>query len=176
MEERNIKISIDKARDWYNRGGECKELALSAFSEEEIKANMLPNTWEEFCEMYPVEEDGEEWYIDVDSNTSYVYKGARNPKFYRNVLPSLKAAEAHCALMQLHQLRDCYRQGWIPDYTDAYDKFCIIRQFNFHSNKFEYEIINFFALHHFLSFQSEEIAEEFLKNFRDLIEQAGDLI
>ena len=44
--------------------------------------------------------------------------------------------------MQLHQLRDCYRQGWIPDYTDAYNKFCIIRQFNFHSNKFEYEIIN----------------------------------
>ena len=32
--------------------------------------------------------------------------------------------------------------------------------------------------HHpcFLSFQSHEIAEKFLKNFKDLIEQAGDLI
>ena len=54
MEERSIKISLDKAREWYNRGGEYKELALSAFSEEEIKASMLPNTWEEFCEMHSV--------------------------------------------------------------------------------------------------------------------------
>ena len=29
---------------------------------------------------------------------------------------------------------------------------------------------------HFLSFQSEEIAEKFLNNFKDLIETAGDLI
>ena len=29
---------------------------------------------------------------------------------------------------------------------------------------------------YFLSFQSREIAEKFLKNFKDLIEKAGDLI
>ena len=40
MEERNVKLSLDKAREWYKQGGELKELALSAFSEEEIKANM----------------------------------------------------------------------------------------------------------------------------------------
>ena len=51
MEERTIKISLDKAREWYNKGGELKELALSAFSEEEIKASMLPKTWEEFCKV-----------------------------------------------------------------------------------------------------------------------------
>ena len=26
MEERNVKISIDKAREWYKQGGELKEL------------------------------------------------------------------------------------------------------------------------------------------------------
>ena len=36
MEERNVKISLEKAREWYNKGGELKEIALSAFSEEEI--------------------------------------------------------------------------------------------------------------------------------------------
>ena len=171
MEERSIKISLERARDWYNRDEEYKELALSAFSEEEIKANMLPDTWEEFCEMHPVEEDGEEWYIDVDSNTSYVYKGARNFKFYKNVLPSLKAAEAHLALMQLHQLRDCYRQGWVPDWSDDkqtkygifFDRYILGVQSRYYYNTF-------------LSFQSEEIAEKFLKNFKDLIETAGDLI
>ena len=50
MEERNVKISLDKARDWYNKGGELKELALSAFSEKEITESALPNTWEEFKE------------------------------------------------------------------------------------------------------------------------------
>ena len=140
---------------------------------EDIK-HQLPETWKEFCHNYEVQK--EERYINQDSDIETTSSGIRLEYSDRNILPSEQAANQHLALMQLHQLRDCYRQGWIPDYTDAYNKFCIIRQFNFHSNKFEYEIINFFALHHFLSFQSEEIAEEFLKNFRDLIEQAGDLI
>ena len=141
---------------------------------EDIK-HQLPKTWKEFC--YNNDRKPNEAFITTSSEIQLIaeqYK--RNPFLDQNILPSEQASKAHLALMQLHQLRDCYRQGWIPDYTDAYNKFCIIRQFNFHSNKFEYEIINFFALHHFLSFQSEEIAEEFLKNFRDLIEQAGDLI
>lgn len=67
MEERNIKISIEKAREWYSYGGELKKLALSVFTEKEIKENVLPNTWEEFFEMYLLEKDKKEWYIDVDS-------------------------------------------------------------------------------------------------------------
>ena len=42
MEERNIKISIEKAREWYSYGGELKKLALSVFTEKEIKENVLP--------------------------------------------------------------------------------------------------------------------------------------
>ena len=44
MEERNIKISIEKAREWYSYGGELKKLALSVFTEKEIKENVLPNS------------------------------------------------------------------------------------------------------------------------------------
>ena len=68
MEERNVKISLDKAREWYNKGGELKEIALSAFTEKEIKEIVLPNTWKEFCEMYPIEEDKKECFIDADSS------------------------------------------------------------------------------------------------------------
>ena len=118
MEERNVKISLDKAREWYNQGGELKELALSAFSEEEITKSTLPNTWEEFCKLYPIQNSGKEWYINGRSNIEPVHKGVRYNRDFRNVLPSLKAAEAHRALMQLHQLRDCYRQGWKPDWSD----------------------------------------------------------
>ena len=34
----------------------------------------------------------------------------------------------------------------------------------------------FYNINTFLSFQKEVIAQEFLNNFRDLIEQAGDLL
>ena len=169
MEERNIKISIEKARDWYNRGGEYKELALSAFTENEITTSALPNTWEEFCNMYPVKDD--EWYISASSNIIRMSQGKRYTFYNCNILPSLQSAKAHLAQMQLEQLRDCYRQGWLPDWSNSKqckwficfntDKFTIKCNFNYSQ---------------FLSFQSEEIARKFLNNFKGFIETAGDLI
>ena len=137
---------------------------------EDIKPQ-LPKTWEEFCKQNPIKE--EERYIDSSSHISsaMVFPTNRNSISDRNVLPSKEAAEQHLALMQLHQLRDCYRQGWIPDWK------------NFNSNKYyinhiddDYTIMTYCASTKFLSFQSREIAEEFLNNFKDLIEQAEDLV
>ena len=169
MEERNIKISIDKARDWYNRGGEYKELALSAFSEKEIKANMLPNNWEEFCEMHS--KKCKEYYIDIDSIIIGTNSNIKLPNADKNMLPSLEAAKAHLAYMQLHQLRDCYRQGWIPDWSDGKQcKWCIC----FNTDRFTIKCN--FNYSQFLSFQSQDIAQKFLNNFQELIKLAGDLI
>lgn len=171
MEERSIRISLEKAREWYNKGGELKELALSAFSEKEITESALPNTWQEFCEMYPIKEDKKEYFIDENSNIKLLKKGIRHNTIHRNVLPSLQSLKAHIALMQLHQLRDCYRQGWKPDWSDGHkNKSCII----FH--KGNYHIDNYCLYIRFLSFQSEDIARKFLNNFKGLIETAGDLI
>ena len=171
MEERNIKISIEKARDWYNRGGEYKELALSAFSEEEIIESALPNTWQEFCNMYPIKEDKKEWFIDADSTLRYEYKGKRYINECKNLLPSKQTAEQHRALMQLHQLRDCYRQGWLPDWEDDdIIKYCIVLESN------RCVIYKNLVTCNFLSFQTMELAEKFLNNFKYLIETAGDLI
>lgn len=103
----------------------------------------LPKTWEEFCK--------------------------QNKTNDRNILLNKQAAEQHFALMKLHQLRDCYRQGWIPDCDD--EKFIITVNY-----KEFYSVGKCIKTKEFLAFQSREIAEEFLTNFRDLIEQAGDLI
>ena len=172
MEERNVKISLEKAREWYNQGGELKELALSAFSEKEIAESALPNTWEEFCNMYPIEKDGKEWFIDSDSTPRYEYKGKRYINECKNILPSKQAAEQHLALMQLHQLRDCYKQGWVPDWSDFNHKtkWCIM----FDTDTFK--VKSGIYCSRFLSFQSKEIAEKFFENFKNLIETAGDLI
>ena len=136
---------------------------------EDIKSQ-LPKTWGEFCKMKKPNKseayinNGSECVELGDPSEKRLYQGDRN------VLPSKKAAEQHLALMQLHQLRDCYRQGWEPNWRNTSSKHCIRKQGN------SYIIVCCGISVTFLSFQSREIAYQFLTNFRELIEQAGDLI
>ena len=137
---------------------------------EDIKP-LLPKTWKEFCKNYPCKK--EECFLGIGSSICQLY--TEDNKFRckeedRNVLPSKQAAEQHLALMQLHQLRDCYRQGWIPDYMDYSRKWYITK---FKNKPY---VDSVFSYSPFLSFQTKDLAEEFLNNFKDLIEQAGDLI
>lgn len=168
MESRNITLTLDKAKEWYKQGGELKEVALQAFSENELTKIELPKTWEEFCENYPKGE--QERTINTYSVSVSSGRGHRDAHTDKNSLPSKEAAEAHLALMQLHQLRDCYRQGWVPDWSNNDLKFGIV------TNGKKASIGTGISFNYFLSFQSREIAEQFLENFRDLIEKAVDLI
>ena len=137
---------------------------------EDIKPQ-LPKTWKEFCKQNVIR-DGEHY---IDSFSGIVKKTSigtmRNCSFDKNILPNNQAAEQHLALMQLHQLRDCYRQGWKPDReSNYYDKYVIV------GNGDKYRVFEGNFTSRFLTFQDRERAEEFLTNFRELIEQAGDLI
>ena len=139
---------------------------------EDIKPQ-LPKTWKEFCEMK--KPDKSETFINNGSR--YIELGElgelgekRLYQVDKNLLPSKEAAKQHLALMQLHQLRDYYRQGWVPDWSDTKNKYCITHIDN------NYSITANMGVIAFLSFQSKELAEEFLNNFKDLIKQAGDLI
>ena len=134
---------------------------------EDIKPQ-LPKTWEEFCKQNKIEKN--ECYLDACSCIAKAFIRERCKDSDRNILPNKQAAEAHLALMQLHQLRDCYRQGWEPDWKDNYDKYVIIN----HRDK--YCVFSGNGTNCFLTFQDTETAKEFLTNFRELIEQAGDLI
>ena len=168
METRTIKLTLEKAKEFYKKGGEFRDLALSAFTEEELTKVELPKTWEEFCSQFKIHG---EYYIDTDSSINGDCSGRRSPIFDKNMLPSKEAAEQHLALMQLHQLRDCYRQGWEPNWLDDGNKYCII-----YNSVHNYSISINKNTRVFLSFQSREIAQLFLDNFRNLIEEAGDLI
>ena len=121
-EERNITLTLEKAKEWYKKGGELKEVALQAFSEKEL--TVLPKSWEEFCERYPVKD--REAHIDSTSHI-IIQKGdstLRASMRDRNVCSSHKSAEAHLAMIQLEQLRDCWRNGWEPIW-DRSEKWCI---------------------------------------------------
>ena len=160
METRTIEIPLDTAKRWYKQGGELKEIALGAFSEKELIGDGLPKTWDEYCAKH-----GDMGVIIKASlGTAYV---ALN----KQVFSDYKQAQAHIAKMKLHLLRDEYRQGWLPEWMDyEQDKYVIQKFID------EYVIRLYNTTSYFLSFQDDERANEFLTNFRELIEQAGDLI
>ena len=134
---------------------------------EDIKPQ-LPKTWEEFCEQNMIKKS--EYYLNPSSRILELRDDKRDVFSDRNVLPTRQAAEAHLALMQLHQLRDCYREGWEPNWNNDCNKYIIVK------NRDKYVVFGGSWTNQFLSFQDRERAEEFLTNFRELIEKAGDLI
>ena len=123
----------------------------------------LPKSWEELGKV-----DG--WYVTSDS---YIFRAApqNTNNYQRNLFVTKEQAKASIALAQLSQLREVYRHGWVPDWDNADQiKHCIIRLDE------KINTSTFFSFAHFLAFQSLEIRDEFLKNFRDLIEEAAPLL
>ena len=163
METRQIELSLDTAKRLYEQGGELRELALGAFSEKELIGDRLPKTWDEYCAKQGEVGDKIKASLDIAYMT-----------INKHIFSDYKQAQAHIALMKLHLLRDEYRQGWKPDWSDNCYKYGV--KWNIIPRKKELMVTwrNYDPL--FLSFPTEEIAREFLTNFHELIEQAGDLI
>jgi hypothetical protein len=110
------------------------------------------------------------WYTTPISETKYEPTTKPN-KSDINLFVSDDQAKASLALAQLSQLREVYRKGWTPDWNNSKStKWCVI----FHRDKVDVDI--WYTTHHFLAFQSQEIAKEFLNNFGALILQAKHLM
>lgn len=134
------------------------------------KKKELPRSWEEFCRNYPCKKD--ECFITTSCGLYLAReRDERHVTCDRNLLPSKEAAEAHLAYMQLHQLRDAWREGWLPDWTDEdQTKYVILNTAG------EFTIRGFYTMSCFLAFQDEKRAKDFFACFIDLIRKAGDLI
>lgn len=131
--------------------------------------NVLPKSWEEFCATHDISMS--EYFIGETGNIFNSNSGKRIPEISKTILPSEQAAEAHLAYMQLHQLRNAWREGWTPDWTDnTQAKFAIIY------NKDEHIVFDCRFISRFLTFQDEKRAKEFLECYKGLIKKAGDLI
>ena len=160
METRQIELSLDTAKRLYEQGGEYRYIALTAFKEHELIGDRLPKTWDEYCAKHG--EVGDK--IKASLNTAYT-------TINKYIFSDYKQAQAHIAKMKLHLLRDEYRQGWKPEWGNIDEsKFVIEMAGN------ELTVENYGITRHFLAFQDEKRANEFLTNFRELIEEAGDLI
>ena len=160
METRQIELSLDTAKRWYEQGGELRDLAIGAFGDKMLIGNRLPKTWDEYCIKHG--ENGDK--IKASLNTAYTM-------INKYTFSDYKQTEAHIAMIKLHLLRDDYRIGWVPEWG------------NIDESKFSIEMVgdelaveNYGITRHFLAFQDKKRANEFLTNFRELIEEAGDLI
>lgn len=152
METRYIEISLETAKRWYEQGGELKDMALGAYTLEELGYE-LPKTWKEF------EEALSQWNIKLDTGA------------YCDINPQIMAVK------KLILLRDFYNNSWKPKWGDIMeDKFAIVMDYKTDTGKFEYSVMRVYKPACFLIFNNRKYAEEFLNNFRNLIEEAGDLV
>lgn len=156
MEIRNIKISLEKAKEWYQKGGELKELVLQAFKEKELTSVRFPKSWDEYNRNARCK--------DSRVNAGYIINSICYCHF-----ATKEEAEAFVALGKLIQLRDKYWElddNWKPDWKCSDKKFCI----GVYYGKIFKE--TWITKKHLLCFSSEKLLDIFYKNFMDLIEVA----
>ena len=154
METRYIGISLDTAKRWYQQGGELKDMALGAYTLEELGFE-LPKTFEEFLGVM------ERWNIAIPE------------QMYNDAIPQIAAVK------KLMLLLTFYNNGWQPNWKEMVeDKFSIIRNYIKETDEYKYGVeVKYSPTYStWLVFKSKKLADEFLNNFRELIEQAGDLI
>ena len=78
--KKTIEISLDKAREWFKRGGELREIALTAFSTKELDENIewdYDKLLEKFAKKYPIgtvvwSNDGTDFYPNVIVSKPYL--------------------------------------------------------------------------------------------------------
>lgn len=134
------------------------------------KEKELPKTWEEFCKNNPIKPN--EFFVSTHSNIGqYGSPQDRDCVIDANSLPSKEYAEAMLALCKLIQLRDCYNDGWKPDWNSVSNYYyCIFY------NRGNIELFVRSTWSCVLAFKSRELRDEFYNNFKDLIKQAKLLL
>ena len=137
------------------------------------KEKELPKTWEEFCKNNPMIKPNE-YFVSTNSTiTRGLFlrnTGERIEDIDDNLLPSKEYAEAMFALCKLIQLRDCYNDGWKPDWNISETKYNIYTR----CNKLEVGTVGNVSF--VLAFKTQKLRDTFLYNFKDLIEQAKLLL
>jgi hypothetical protein len=123
------------------------------------KEKSLPKSWIEFAKLQEC------------NHTFHLGCEILNYNGYSSVFVPDKYATAIAELNKLIRLRDYYNDGWEPDWKNQHqDKYSIITIGN--------SIIKdcTWCRRCILSFKDKETRNEFYNNFKDLIEQAKELI
>ena len=127
------------------------------------KVDDLPKSWEELEFI-----DG--FFVSSLSDIAKIGNNTTNDENNKNVFPTKEEAIACLALAQLCQLRDRYNDGWKPNWIDGTEKHSIY----FYSDEIYSSYI--YQTQKILTFKTRKLRDQFLENFRDLIEVAKPLL
>ena len=123
------------------------------------KCKELPKSWEGLGEI-------EGAVVSSDSRLrSYGKQHFSND--YKRIFPSRETANAGGILLpQLLQLRDIYRDGWKPDWTDNDERKYVIM---ISENKIYTGLL--YTSNKIFAFRNKKTTELFLKNFKPMLEE-----
>lgn len=161
MEAKEMKIQVPEG---YEIDKENSTFEKIIFKKVE---NELPKNW---CDLKFIKGffvNGESEIKEINETRDKILAIEGN----RNVFPNREEAEACLALSQLCQLRDRYNDGWKPDWKNEKELKYVIEIFWDNIVKREYD-----CRYKVLAFKTEELRDEFLKNFRELIWIAKPLL
>lgn len=148
METRNIQIDLNTARMWYKQGGQLKELALQAFSADEL-ITQFPTSYSEYLKIV---NPNEIWTTKVKCATA-------------------TQATQFEVLCQLILIKDYYNQGWEPNWTDANENKYVIST---HSNELS-TFVSYFT-NYIFAFKTRKLRDEFLSNFESQLESIKEFL
>lgn len=120
MEKRNVELSIEKAMEWYKKGGELKEVALQAYKEEELKSL----TYEYICDKLFYKK------VYYNINTHGNLEVCENLPKYLLICPnngtSPRQLEKLLAINKLVNVAKYLNDRWEPDWNNInQSKYCI---------------------------------------------------
>ena len=161
---KEVKLSLDTAKALYQQGGASKLFALDNYTEEEINRKELPKSFKDLGIISGYYVDSKDGQIEETNNCnseSIVSNG---------VVPTESLAKAVVALCKLLYLKDAYNSSWKPDWKNSDGKSVIeIRDYKISTSIYS-------STNKILTFKTIQLRNEFLKNFKDLIEEAKELL
>ena len=115
--EINVKISLEKAREWYNSGNESlRELALQAFKENELVENHweLIKTFEDACRVLNINPD--DVYLIFDEHLQNMYKLKIVKKTLNGVEwePNFNTGIVYYPWLRYYPKGSSYNPSWTP--------------------------------------------------------------
>lgn len=144
---RTLSINLDVAKEWYQKGGDLKSIALQVFKEFELQHN--PKSWEEFCQL----------------------TGAENMQYYNlpneiiSLMKLVRLRDYYCKGCEYPSYGIVHTREFV--YNEEEDSEELIEDLSI--RQFDDEV-------HLLMFPNRTIANEFLTNFKGLIISAMQYI
>ncbi len=161
---KQVNLPLEVAKKMWVSANECiRDFALANYTKEELEAKELPKSFEELNTIRG-------FYTNASASTSTATSADASHRDNKNIFATKEQAEASIALAQLSQLMVVYNDGWIPDWSSDSAKYVIVC----HNNAITHDYYQ--RAQKFLAFKTKELRDEFLKNFKDLIEQAKPLL